>query len=334
MGKWGVGEIEIMDTLKILEIIIGLIFIYLLLSTLATLVVEYISAGLGLRAENLKKVIARALDDDGNKLSDKFYEYPLIKYLGKKDGKLPSYISSAKFAKTVLDIIRTKGNKEELGKTSSLDENSISDAIDQIQGIGSNTKALLKSYAKEAGEDINDFGDRLEDWFNETVERGQGWFNRHIKKWTIVVSIGIAIIINADSVRIYQTLSDDANLRAQIANNASVYINNQNDEKEKIEINEKISKLYRDEIDPYNNSLGLGWDIWPHNYYSEFCGLLGWLTAIFGWIVTGMAISLGAPFWFGVLNKLTALRAAGKAYQDDQSNTKRKNQINKQKPVG
>jgi hypothetical protein len=37
----------------------------------------------------------------------------------------------------------------------------------------------------------------------------------------------------------------------------------------------------------------------------------GGLFTIFGWILTALAISLGAPFWFDLLNKAIRLRAAG-----------------------
>jgi len=37
-----------------------------------------------------------------------------------------------------------------------------------------------------------------------------------------------------------------------------------------------------------------------------------WLIAIGGWLITIAALSLGAPFWFDALNKLSNLRMAGK----------------------
>ena len=49
-----------------LEIVIGLVFVYLLFSIFLTLIVEYISSVLSLRAKNLRKTIQRALDDDGD----------------------------------------------------------------------------------------------------------------------------------------------------------------------------------------------------------------------------------------------------------------------------
>ena len=38
---------------------------------------------------------------------------------------------------------------------------------------------------------------------------------------------------------------------------------------------------------------------------------LGWLERILGWTLTMIAVSLGAPFWFDILNKLVNIRNAG-----------------------
>jgi hypothetical protein len=31
-----------------------------------------------------------------------------------------------------------------------------------------------------------------------------------------------------------------------------------------------------------------------------------------GWLITAFAVSLGAPFWFDTLNRITSIRAAGR----------------------
>jgi hypothetical protein len=36
-----------------------------------------------------------------------------------------------------------------------------------------------------------------------------------------------------------------------------------------------------------------------------------WLKKFGGWLITGLAVSMGAPFWFETLNKLVNLRGAG-----------------------
>jgi hypothetical protein len=37
-----------------------------------------------------------------------------------------------------------------------------------------------------------------------------------------------------------------------------------------------------------------------------------WLVKILGWLITGRAVSLGAPFWFDLLNRFVDLRGAGR----------------------
>lgn len=43
----------------------------------------------------------------------------------------------------------------------------------------------------------------------------------------------------------------------------------------------------------------------------------GGLVTILGWILTALAISLGAPFWFDLLNKIIRLRSSGPKPKDD-----------------
>jgi hypothetical protein len=42
------------------------------------------------------------------------------------------------------------------------------------------------------------------------------------------------------------------------------------------------------------------------------CTVGAWLTKIVGWLMTAFAISLGAPFWFDLLNKVVGLRSTVK----------------------
>ena len=121
-----------------LNIVIGLILIYLLYSLLATIIGEIIATGLGLRARNLERAIKRMLDDhtkdddDRNKivaffeslfqmvkgfffknrqgLVKKFYDEPVIKYLSSNSFfSKPSYISPENFAKAIIDLLKRDG---------------------------------------------------------------------------------------------------------------------------------------------------------------------------------------------------------------------------------
>jgi hypothetical protein len=296
-----------------LEIVIGLVFIYLLFSMLVTLINEYISSIFRLRAGTMKQIIEKMLNDEdgGISLSSKFTGHPLVKYLSKKANKYPSYLSAEKFSKVVLDIIRTTGDHEKLGKSSLLDEKSLSDSVEALDSTDqSETIRLMKTFAKESAEDINLFGKKLESWFNETAERSLGWFNRKMKIITFIVSFVIAVGINVDSVKIFGLLSENADTRAEIVQSAGDYLAKESIDKTDTTLQaarERLQSFYKEEIQPSSNMLGLGWGSEARSYFGSH-----WFLSILGWIITALAISLGAPFWFDVLNKVTKLRAAGK----------------------
>lgn len=122
-----------------LDVVIGLIFIYLLYSLLATVLCEIIAHHLGLRARNLKWSIRRMLEDTPRISENKivaflkqqwlgiygffvqeegpatcvFYHLPVIKYLGKNTlHSKPSYMTRQNFSKALMEIFRTYGGDD------------------------------------------------------------------------------------------------------------------------------------------------------------------------------------------------------------------------------
>ncbi|WP_303315280.1 hypothetical protein Q4Q34_15730 [Flavivirga abyssicola] len=126
-----------------LDVVIGLVFIYLLYSLFATTIMEMINSFLGLRARNLRYALRRMLMDEkefssNNNLKKKFfrliinhllkitgkaynlmkpdlfndfYKQPSIKYLG--GGGLwnkPAYITSQNFSKALIDSLKDLGD--------------------------------------------------------------------------------------------------------------------------------------------------------------------------------------------------------------------------------
>jgi hypothetical protein len=56
--------------------------------------------------------------------------------------------------------------------------------------------------------------------------------------------------------------------------------------------------------------------------------------SIFGWLITALAISLGAPFWFDLLNKFINLRNAGKNPDNPAVQTTKSSEVPNVKRVG
>ena len=110
----------------ILDVAIGLVFIYLLLSFICSAINEMIEAKLKMRATDLERGIRELFHDPGGKgLTKRLYEHPLVfgSFKGKYDPKkikkkkptdfgrypigsdLPSYIPARNFALALMDIV-------------------------------------------------------------------------------------------------------------------------------------------------------------------------------------------------------------------------------------
>jgi hypothetical protein len=87
----------------ILDVVIGLVVIYLQLSLVCTAVNELIASFFKKRGKELARGIGTLLTDQ--QLVDKFYAHPLIAGLS-PDGRLPSYIPARTFAMALIDIVR------------------------------------------------------------------------------------------------------------------------------------------------------------------------------------------------------------------------------------
>jgi hypothetical protein len=87
----------------ILDVVIGVVVVYLQLSLVCTAVNELVALWLGKRAKELEKGIRGLLTKP--ELVDKFYDHPLIKGL-QPDGRKPSYIPSRTFSLALMDIVR------------------------------------------------------------------------------------------------------------------------------------------------------------------------------------------------------------------------------------
>lgn len=100
---------------EIFEVVIGLVFVWLVLSTATMQVNEWIANLLKWRATDLEKTIRGMLNDDD--LTRLFYDHPLIRSLSgdqaARDTR-PSYIPANKFSTVLLNVIQNAGSESAL----------------------------------------------------------------------------------------------------------------------------------------------------------------------------------------------------------------------------
>jgi hypothetical protein len=288
----------------LIQVVIGLVFLLLLLSLLVTTIMELISSMLALRGKNLEKAILNMLANGQKegKLFQSFKGNALYKQLCnyRDSAKLrpPSYLSSQNFQSILMDII-LKG--EDAGK--------LTQKIDEIEN--DELKQVLKQLLNDAGYELDAFKEKINGWYNDVMDRAAGWYKRNIQILVTFVGLVVAVIFNADTISVYQRLESNPEELKEIVTMAEAYAN-----KNELEIQtggtvqqqwDQVNHLIQDELQQANSPLGLGW------HPEDLRGMTpsDWVVKILGWIVTALAVSLGAPFWFDLLKKLVNIKAAG-----------------------
>ncbi|WAC12442.1 hypothetical protein [Dyadobacter pollutisoli] len=191
--------------------------------------------------------------------------------------------------------------------------------------IPEETAKYLNSIWVDAQGDVTKFREYLEIWYVEMMEKCTGLYKKWNQFMLLVIGLFIAIFFNIDTITIATKLQNSPALRAKIISQ----INDFNVAKErvsgsaKVKIESTIDKIATEElgtdIPRINHVLGLGWE--TSKFWEEFCKCDP--IRFLGWILTALAISFGAPFWFDLLNKLMKFRGAI-APKDDSSDPEKK----------
>lgn len=177
---------------------------------------------------------------------------------------------------------------------------------DSLISLADKTQARIQN----AEEDITALGQEIETWFNRGMERAAGVYRRNAKAVALIIGIGIAIAVNADTIHMATRLAVDPLLRdsiGQVAVNIGSQANSDPDTSlDQLEdsLNAAIDQL----------PLPLGYD--PVNLEQQQQAEDRWPLPIplrvLGWIITGVAISMGANFWFDLLKKVVSVRTSAK----------------------
>jgi len=278
-----------------LDVAIGLVFVYTVLSLACSALNETISSVFAWRAHFLREGIANLLSPsnqaDGLAIVGQVYGHPLVNALirpvrpGGKD-RYPSYLPARVFVTALLDL---DGN----GARTSMQK-----AIAQVPSA--EARRALTTLLREADGDVERFRKSAEQWFDSAMERVSGWYRRRVQLVMWALALAIAVSLNADTVRIGERLWTDKTLRDAIVARAQSAASQPGGVDA---VASDVSGLDRLEIP-------LGWNI--ERVPASAGGWAG-LVALkaLGLILTAAALTLGAPFWFDALGKIARLRSSG-----------------------
>ncbi len=290
--------------LAILSIVIGLVFVLLLFSMLTSAVVEVYHAFKASRGNHLKDTLEMML---GPEKSKRFLDHAYFKQLSSatkptSTQKLPVWIDKNTFSAILADILTPEGERI-----------SIQERINSIEN--EQLRKVMNFLWRQSGDDARVFQAKVEHWFDDVMARAKEWFIDSTKWRLFFFGTALAVALNADTVQIYESLSTNAVLREQIATDAAAFANSadtslvsrnsgvrdttRKDTADSRANFVKLKGMYSEHI---VSPLGLGWgQSKPANWWD-------WLTKVVGWLLTGVAVTMGAPFWFEMLKKLLALK--------------------------
>jgi hypothetical protein len=334
--------------LPALDLALGLAFIYFLLATLALTIQEALAALLGLRARTLEQGLRSMLEDPkaGWKYVDDFYDHALIRslyrtpppavltqgpptpnpqatapdldergrhacvarrnalhrigaFFGRTKG--PSYISPRAFAIVLLDNLAPTSEPKTIFPQSRQIADEVPDSL----------AARVRPLIESAQGDVERLRTNLEAWYDDTMARVSGWYKR--KTQIILLAIGLVLVpaLNANTLTMAERMWKDDAVRSAVVAQADALASATPSPEATPAPGSSLSASGQELADAADDvdsvvkiGIPMGWgdDAMPH----------GFLPALFGWLLTMVAISLGAPFWFDALGRISRIRSSGK----------------------
>jgi hypothetical protein len=337
-----------MPSSAILDVAIGIAFVYLFLSLICSVVNEGLAAVFSLRSKNLVAGIDSLLSGsklpDGRPVVELLYSHGLIRGLYKDPprdviakaraanpiGKLqdqteafvekaetlgnqlhipvlgmvrqwffvnlPAYIPSPVFATALIDILSPPD------PTRARDLNDVREAIDKLPP--GPVKQALMSLVADTQKDIVEFQDKVEGWFNDSMDRAAGWYKHRAQNILLCIALVLTVLLNVDTIKLAQSLWDNPVQRQATVDLAQKYVDQHKD----VLQNQQQLQQQADSLDALGSQMPFpfGWHEKPPMQP------LFWLETLTGWLITTLALSLGAPFWFDILNKFMVVRSTVK----------------------
>lgn len=321
-----------MSALVILDVLAGLVFIYLLYSLLATTIVEFIAGVFGLRARNLEWTIARMLSDQvfhetplvnkillffngvgrlfyrkRKNLLGVFFDLPEIKY--SSEGGLfnqPSYLSNETFSRSLTEALKKYG--QEGDSVLFNDQEKIEAGLMKMKDEAGDSYRHLTILWQEASKDTTKFRSLIEAWFEQMNDRATGWYKRKVQLLLLFIGLFIAYWSNLDTIAMANRLATDNDARNQLV---ALALERAAQSEDSSDI-QKALKVAEDSLTSAINDadkiLGSGWSE-GKTYAQKWCHIRNQNLGT-GYLITALAISMGAPFWFDLLGKLVRLRSS------------------------
>jgi hypothetical protein len=347
-----------MDLPVILEVVIGLIFVYLSMSVLCSGINELIAQYTARRGLFLRRGLVNVLGDRWMYL--RLVNHPVVSSLYRDEpGKIthPSYIPSNNFALALLDIVRLKA--EQLGLHISPNGNGqwqvgdLRRAAHRCAEYGYHIGMAIEPLLDSANGQFDQAVRNIETWYDSTMDRVSGWYKRRTQFLLFFIAAAVAVGFNVDTIEIAKSLRTSDSLRQAMVEAAVQRVEQggapaAGGQRDPEAIRQDLQQVMTTMQEYEGMGLPVGFSClstpvvpatagsgtaapaapatdaagaWASNVSTAKRCLASantllengdWLTKLIGLLLTALAVTLGAPFWFDLLNRVVNLRSSGR----------------------
>jgi hypothetical protein len=216
----------------------------------------------------------------------------------------------------VLDIVLPATATQASGATAALasgQQASVAQALRQaaidfpVKGVGRSLTILIDASAN----DMQKVRAGIEKWFDSSMDRISGWYKRRTQITLFVIAMIFAGALNVDTVRIVDRLLTDPSLRNSLVSTAQEYARNGVAQAADSQAWTQQVKANQEKLE--HLGIPIGWNQ-PEDRSSQWFLLIKFA----GILATALAATMGAPFWFDVLNRIVVIRSTIKPQEKSQ----------------
>src|SRR5258708_24484594 len=209
----------------ILDVGIGLVVLFLVLSIAASALSELVNNALQTRAKKLEYFIANTLANSGINIKDFYSQTLLAPHL--EQGKPPAYIQATDFGEALFTVLRQQFPSATQPTAGEIPDFTL-DELKRLVGSlpdSAPLKQVLSSVIVKAADnplfqgltDIAKVRASLENWYDNSMDRVSGWFKTQTQLILLIIGLGVATFFNIDTIAVANNLLENPALRASSA---------------------------------------------------------------------------------------------------------------------
>jgi len=328
----------------ILEVAIGLVMMWLVLSVATMEIQNWLTQVMNVRAKFLEESLLEMFKGEQD-LVDQFYNHPAIKELFQKDRKgnlkKPTWIPNETFSRVAMELLVAASKQKASAAPGAVSFSAMADGVQQVKALnpeleelmdhlfpGLNQTSAVSFGIEDVQEKLKQYQANVETWFDHNMGKLSGWYKENAMMMAFLIGLGLAIVFNVDTVNITEKLWREPTVRQALVAQADTY-----------QLEEGTANI--SEVPGYFDSLAMpvGWTSVPAGdasvcrqlvtFTSEgdvaykagsdcrvlaniprYNDLWGWIIKLLGFVISAFAARQGAPFWFDMLRRLVSLRSS------------------------